>query len=509
MLTETNVKITSSDMPEYIAAIDMGSNSFHMVVAKSSHGEIRVIDKLGEKVQLAAGLNKRGEITEDAQNRAFDCLSRFAQRIKGLDTSAVQIVGTNALRAAKHKKEFLRKAEKITGYPIEIISGREEARLIYLGVAHTLSDDYGNRLVIDIGGGSTELIIGKRFETEALESLHMGCVSFRERYFQDGKLTDKGFSKAIKHASRELLSISQHYSQLGWNNCVGASGSVKAILNSLIHLGYAHETIELSALYKLRQKLIKAGHTNFIDEFGIKKDRASIFPAGLSILIACFEVLSIRSMTFTTGALREGLLYDVIGRIGHEDVRERTIQSMQLRYDVDKVHAQQVEETALYLYSLVADEWNIKSLINENLLKWASRIFEVGLSIAHAQYHRHGEYLVYYSELPGFTRLKQLYLSILVRSHRRKFSDEPFSALTEKEKGLLKKLSVIFRLANVLTVARKSSETDFSLKVNDKVLTLDMGNGWLKDNPLNEANLELEKELLLKQGFELQIKKDQ
>ena len=506
MLTETNAKITSNESPEYIAAVDMGSNSFHMVVAKISHGELRVIDKLGEKVQLAAGLNELGEFTEEAKTRAFECLSRFAQRIKGLDSSAVQIVATNALRAAKHKKDFLRKAETITGYPIEIISGREEARLIYLGVAHTLSDDYGNRLVIDIGGGSTELIIGERFETKALESLHMGCVSFREKYFKDGQLSEKNFSKAIKHASRELLGISKNYSQLGWQSCVGASGSVKAIINSLVYLGYAHENIELSDLYKLRPRMIKLEHTNFLEELGVKKDRANIFPAGLAILIACFEVLSIDKMSFTTGALREGLLYDLVGRIQHEDVRERTIQSMQMRYEIDKVHAQQVEETALYAYNLIADDWSIRSQKNENLLRWASRIFEVGLTIAHAQYHRHGAYLVYYSELPGFTRLSQLYLSVLVRSHRRKFSDEPFVALTEVEQTLLKKLSVIFRLANVLTVARKSSETRFSLKVDGKRLYLDMGKGWLKENPLNEANLELEKELLTKQGFELNIK---
>lgn len=506
MLTEKNAKTTSNESPEYIAAVDMGSNSFHMVVAKISHGELRVIDKLGEKVQLAAGLNEFGEFTEEAKTRAFECLSRFAQRIKGLDASAVQIVGTNALRAAKQKREFLRQAELITGYPIEIISGREEARLIYLGVAHTLSDDYGNRLVIDIGGGSTELIIGERFETKALESLHMGSVSFREKYFSDGQMTEKNFYRATKHASRELLGISKNYSQLGWQNCVGASGTIKAILNSLKALGYSHDTIELSDLYKLRQKLIKLGHVNFIDQVGVKKDRANIFPAGLSILIACFEVLSIHNMSFTTGALREGLLYDIIGRIRHEDVRERTIQSMQLRYDVDKIHAQQVEETALYAYNLIADDWSIRNRLNENLLRWACKIFEVGLSIAHAQYHRHGAYLTYYSELPGFTRLTQLYLSILIRSHRRKFSDEPFISLTDTEQNLLKKLSVIFRLANVLTVARKSSETNFRLKVDGKTIYLDMGEGWLKDNPLNEANLELEKELLTKQGFELQIK---
>lgn len=505
MLTETNAKITSNETPEYIAAVDMGSNSFHMVVAKMSHGEVRVIDKLGEKVQLAAGLNEQGEFTEEVKVRAFECLSRFAQRIKGLDSSAVQIVGTNAFRAAKEIKSFLREAEAITGYPIEIISGREEARLIYLGVAHTLSDDHGNRLVIDIGGGSTELIIGERFESKVLESLHMGCVSFRSKYFADGQLSDKNFSRAIKHASRELLGISRQYTELGWQSCVGASGTIKAILNSLIFLGYTVETIELADLEKLKQRMIKLGHINFLEELGIKKDRANIFASGFSILFACFQVLGIKKMTFTTGALREGLLYDIVGRIQHEDVRERTIQSMQLRYDVDKVHALQVEQTALYAYSLVAESWGIKSTKNENLLRWASRIFEVGLSIAHAQYHRHGAYLVYYSELPGFTRLSQLYLSVLVRSHRRKFSDEPFLGMTEKEQQTLKKLCVLFRLANILTVARKSSETNFVLTVDGQKLFLDMGPGWLKENPLNEANLEMEKELLIRQGFELSM----
>jgi exopolyphosphatase/guanosine-5'-triphosphate,3'-diphosphate pyrophosphatase len=505
VLTETNAKVSTNEAPEYIAAVDMGSNSFHMVVAKISHGEVRVIDKLGEKVQLAAGLNEQGEFTEEVKIRAFECLSRFAQRIKGLESSAVQIVGTNAFRAAKEIKSFLREAEAITGYPIEIISGREEARLIYLGVAHTLSDDHGNRLVIDIGGGSTELIIGERFESKALESLHMGCVSFREKYFADGLLSERNFSRAIKHASRELLGISRPYAELGWESCVGASGTIKAILNSLIYLGYTTETIELSALEKLKQRMIKLGHINFLEELGVKKDRANIFASGFSILIACFEVLPIKKMTFTTGALREGLLYDIVGRIQHEDVRERTIQSMQLRYDVDKVHALQVEQTVLYAYSLVADIWGIKSSKNENLLRWASRIFEVGLSIAHAQYHRHGAYLVYYSELPGFTRLTQLYLSVLVRTHRRKFSDEPFLGMTEKEQQTLKKLCVLFRLANVLTVARKAAETNFSLQVDGQKIFLDMGPGWLKKYPLNEANLEMEKELLIKQGFELNI----
>jgi exopolyphosphatase/guanosine-5'-triphosphate,3'-diphosphate pyrophosphatase len=288
--------ISSQEHTEYIAAIDLGSNSFHMVVAKMVHGELKIVDKLGEKVQLGAGLNESGEITDEAKDRAIACLERFSQRIREFDADSVQIVGTNALRAAKKKKEFLRLAEKAIGYPIDIISGREEARLIYLGVAHTLADDFGNRLVIDIGGGSTELIIGERFENKALESLHMGCVSFRERYFPEGKLTSFAFNRAIRHASRELLNIKYQFSSVGWESSVGASGSIKAIFQTVEYLELKRENgnIDLSVLKKLKEKMIKLEHISGLDEFGIKKERIGIFPAGLAILYACFEVFKIK-----------------------------------------------------------------------------------------------------------------------------------------------------------------------------------------------------------------------
>ena len=489
--------------PEYIAAVDLGSNSFHMLVAKTTHGEIRVVDKLGEKVQLGAGLTATGEFTEEAKQRAFDCLKRFAQRISGLDVSSVQIVGTNALRAAKRKRQFLREAKKIMGFPIEIISGREEARLIYLGVAHTLADDAGKRLVIDIGGGSTELIIGERFETNALESLHIGCVSFTDLYFSKGDLNANNFDAAVRHASRELLNIKHQYTDLGWENSVGASGSVKSIHNSLVYLELIKEHIDFESLKTLKKKMLKLKHIENLDELGVKKDRASIFPAGLAILYACFEILQIKQMALTAGALREGLLYDILGRIRHEDVRERSIVSMQSRYAIDVKHAKNVEDTALHAYSQIASAWNIDSLQNQNLLRWSSRIFEVGLSIAHAQYHRHGEYLVYHSDLPGFTRLTQMHLSVIVRTHRRKFSQMHFDDMSEKEAEKIKKLCVIFRLAVVLTAARKSAEKDFRIQVDGRKLTLDMGSGWHQKNPLNVASLEIEKEILMKQDFDL------
>lgn len=499
--------ITSNEHPEYIAAIDLGSNSFHMVVAKMIHGELRIVDKLGEKVQLGAGLNESGEMTDEAKDRAIACLERFSQRIREFDADSVQIVGTNALRAAKKKKAFLRNAEKVIGYPIEIITGREEARLIYLGVAHTLADDLGNRLVIDIGGGSTELIIGERFENKALESLHMGCVSFRERYFPKGKLTSLAFNKAIKHASRELLNIKYQFLSVGWDSSVGASGSIKAIFQAVEYLDIKSESghIDLSVLKKLKDKMIKLEHISCLEEFGIKKERIGIFPAGLAILYACFEVFKIKEMSFSSGALREGLLYDMVGRIQHEDVRERSINSMQLRYSLDQKRGERVEKTVLHIYKQVAKSWRVDSPQNELLLKWASRIFEVGLTISHAQYHKHGAYLVLHSELSGFTKSTQLSLSLIVRAHRRKFSDEIFQSLSDSERITLKKLCVLFRLAVVLTVARKKPETGFTIDVEGKQVTLEMGKEWFDSYPLNMANLETEKDYLKKQGFTLLI----
>ncbi len=492
--------------PHHIAAIDLGSNSFHMVVARIDHGEVRILDRLGEKVQLGAGLTSEGNLDDDSLTRAMECLSRFHQRIRELDSSSVQIVGTNALRVAKNRKTFLREAQRVMGFPIEIISGREEARLIYLGVAHTLSDDEGNRLVIDIGGGSTELIIGERFETKALESMHMGCVSFRDKYFSSGKMTASGFDKAITQASRELFNIKHQYTSLGWESCVGSSGSIKSVFQALAFLDIAHEEITLGSLKQLKKSLIELGDVHQLAKLGVKKERASIFPGGFAILYACFDVFNIKSMLYTSGALREGLLYDIIGRIRHEDVRERTINSMQLRYGVDTQQSEYVEQTVMHAYQQVAKKWQLCHLDYELLLRWASRVYEIGLAISHTQYHKHGAYLIKHSDLPGFTRLYQLYLSLIVRTHRRKFSEELFCELSDQEFQFLPKLCVLFRLAVILTAARNSSETEFKLKAKGNVLCLNMGEGWLESRPLTLANLEAEQDYLKKQGFELRLK---
>ncbi|WP_263317015.1 exopolyphosphatase [Marinobacter sp. R17] len=493
--------------PELLAAIDMGSNSFHMVIARLIHGEIRTVEKMGEKVQLGAGLDADNNLTEDAQQRALDCLSRFAQRLQGMSPSAVQIVGTNALRVARNTNRFMERAEAVLGFPVEIIAGREEARLIYLGVSHTLADDTGRRLVIDIGGGSTEFIIGERFEAQALESLHMGCVSFRNRYFPDGKIPRKQMDKAVTHASQELLNIRHRFRHLGWQSAVGSSGSIKAISSVLANLKLTNGTITLEALRELRQRLVDMGNVERLSDLGVRTDRQSIFPAGLAILLAAFESLEIESMTYTDGALREGLLYDIVGRIQHEDVRERTTQALQGRYDIDTSHAAAVEETAIAAYRQVAEAWQINTEFDEDLLRWACRLHEIGLTISHSQYHKHGAYLLRYSDLSGFSQQGQQNLATLVRGHRRKFSNAVFEGCDEDDVPRLQRLCILLRLANLIQHPRNMEQpAGFKVEITSpSELTVSFAEGWLEERPLTRADLENEKDYLARQKFTLNV----
>jgi len=492
--------------PELLAAIDMGSNSFHMVVARLVHGEIRTLEKMGEKVQLGAGLDSDNRLTEESMQRGLACLGRFAQRLSGMPPEAVQVVGTNALRVARNARQFMARAEKALGYPVEIIAGREEARLIYLGVSHTLSDDSGRRLVVDIGGGSTEFIIGERFEPQDMESLHMGCVSFRNQYFPDGKITRKQMDRAVTHAEQELLNIRQHYVQRGWQSAVGSSGTIKAISSVLATLKLTDGTITMEAMTELRKRLVSMGKTDKLGDLGVRQDRQSIFPAGFAILMGAFSSLRISAMAFADGALREGLLYDIAGRIQHEDVRERTIQALQERYHVDQHHGSAVEDTALDAWEQVADAWSIRTPADEEVLRWSCRLHEIGLTISHSQYHKHGAYLLRYSDLPGFSQQFQRELATLVRGHRRKFSPAIFEGLEAEDLPRLRYLCVLVRLAVLLQHPRNhESPPDLKLQPASNRLTITFPDGWLADRPLTMADLQNERDYLAKQNFELNI----
>lgn len=506
MTAEPNAE-TIATPPDTLAAIDMGSNSFHMVVARLVHGEIRTVEKMGEKVHLGAGLDAKNYLTDEVQEHALACLSRFAQRLRGMPPEAVQIVGTNALRIARNANEFLSRADDVLGYPVEVIAGREEARLIYLGVAHTLADDTGRRLVIDIGGGSTEFVIGQRFEPEALESMHIGCVSFRSRYFQGGKINRRNLNNAIIHAEQELQSIRRHYRAMGWHNVVGSSGSVKAICQVLATLKITDGTITLDAMQELYERLISIGHVERLGDMGVRPDRQSIFPGGFAILMGAFQSLGIESMSFADGALREGLLYGIVGRIRHEDVRERTISALQERYHIDQLHAAAVEASAIAVWAQVAETWQINSFSDEDTLRWTCRLHEIGLTISHSQYHKHGAYLLQYSDLPGFTQQLQWDLAALVRGHRRKFTASIFDGALAEDIPRLRYLCILVRLGVLLQHARNLEPPPAELRVeaSANALSIRFPAGWLEQRPLTLADLENEREYLLRQDFNLNI----
>lgn len=489
-----------------IAAIDLGSNSFHMVLARVDHGEIRILERLGEKVQLGAGLGEDGNLSEEAMQRGLDCLRRFAQLISGLPESAVRVVGTNALREARNRAHFIRQVRQTLGHRVDVVSGREEARLIYLGVAHTLADDQGKRLVMDIGGGSTEFIVGERFESLLRESLQIGCVSFTRNFFADGRISATRYAQAYTHARLELMQIEQPIQRLGWQEAVGSSGTIRAIGQCLEGSGQGQGEITREGLLWLKRRLIKAGQADKLDLPGLKAERRPILPAGLAILEAAFDALGVERMTHSEGALREGALYDLLGRHSHEDVRERTLGALVERYHVDVFQAGRVEQKALRLLGKVSQSWEFTSK-HADLLSWAARIHEVGMDIAHNQYHKHGAYLIEHSDLAGFSRYEQQALALLIRGQRRSLPGPERLAEFGEEANAMLRLTMLLRLAILYHHIRGNQEMPaLQVDATDAALTLNFPSGWLADNPLTQADFEQEAVFWARVGYTLTVR---
>ena len=489
-----------------IAAIDLGSNSFHMVLAKADSHEIRILERLGDKVQLAAGLDDERQLSEEAMQRGLDCLRRFAQLTSTLPEGAVRIVGTNALREARNRAVFIRRAEEILGHQVEVISGREEARLIYLGVSHSIADTPGKRLVADIGGGSTEFIIGQRFEPLLRESLQMGCVSYTQRYFKDGKITPARYAQAYTAARLELMGIEHGLRRLGWEDAVGASGTIKAVGLTIKAAGLGNGEVNAEGLAWVKRKLFKLGEVDKIDFDGVKPDRRTIFPAGLAILEAIFDALELQRMDHCDGALREGVLFDLLGRHHHEDVRERTLNSLMERYHVDQGQAARVERKALHAFDQVADAWDLKDGNWRDLLGWAAKIHEIGLDIAHYHYHKHGAYLIEHSDLSGFSREDQQMMALLVRGHRRNIPKDRYAELGDEGVKLLR-LCVLLRFAILFHHIRGTQQMPkVELKGGDNSLDVAFPEGWLEQNQLTQADFANEAEWLARVGFVLSVR---
>ena len=487
-----------------LAAIDLGSNSFHMLIARVVDGQIRPVDRLREWVQLAAGLDENNALSEQAQERAIAALERFGQRLRDLPPSAVRAVGTNTLRKARNAKEFLRRARKALGHPIKIIPGSEEARLIYVGVAHSFFEDRRRRLVIDIGGGSTECILGAGFTAERAASLYMGCVSYTAEFFPGGKIRPQRFKRAEVAARLEMQNIEQEFLGAGWERSVGASGTILAIEEVLRTAGWTDRGIDRAGLRGLRKELVAAGSTHALALPGLRADRARVLPGGLAILTAIFDSLGIEELRVSSGALREGLLHDLLGRIQDEDVREETIRRLTARYHVDEDQAARVERTALSLLEPSLAAWNLEREHSERYLRWGARLHEIGLAISHSGFHKHGAYLVANSDLPGFSLGGKQNLAALIRGHRRKLSPAIFEALQPSRAERAIKLCLLLRLAVLLNRSRSPrSLPEVSLRVKKRSLGLTFPEGWLEDQPLVTEDLEREARYVEALGFKL------
>lgn len=490
-------------IPEVAAAVDLGSNSFHMIVASIADGHIQVVDRLRETVRLGGGLGADGRLDEAAQERALACLARFGQRVQDLPPGAVRAVGTNTLRKARNANDFLRQARKVLGHPIEVIAGREEARLIYLGVAHSLASDEERRLVVDIGGGSTELIIGERFNPEQVESLHMGCVSMTRLFFPDGQITEKAWHQAHTAARLELRPIQKPYRQAQWGAAVGASGTLLAVRRVVIEQGWSEAGITLESLQSLREAMIKAGSSDALNLNGLSKDRAPVFVGGVAVLLAVFEALKIKHMSVSDGALREGLLYDLLGRIKHEDVRSSSVRHLMQRFGVDETHCERVRSSALSMLNDVAPAWELDEDYAD-ILGWAAQLHELGLAIAHSQYHKHGAYILEHADLPGFSRQDQQVLALLVRSHRRKLQFKCFESLPVDTPAKLVRLALLLRLAVLLHRSRSDGEIPIlALKAREARLSIRFEPSWLEENPLTFADLSSEVAVMKSAGLKL------
>jgi len=493
--------------PQRVASVDLGSNSFHMLIARLVGGQLEVIDRLREPVRLAEGLTEDHRLRRRVRERALACLERFGQRLRAMPRGSVRVVGTNTLRKARGAGDFLAAAEEALGHPIEIVRGNEEARLIYLGIAHSVAHHEGRRLVVDIGGGSTECILGEGFEVEKAHSLYMGCVQYTGRYFGDGRITNKAMKKAVLQARLELEPVRQGLVERGWSRVIGASGTIRAIDAAARANGWCDGPLTPGGVHRLQKELVAAKRLDAVAIEGLKRDRVPVIAGGVAILAAVVDSLGIEALECSSGALREGVLFDLVGRIRHEDVRERTIHAFQRRYHVDVAQASRVAGTARELLDQVQEAWGLDHESAARLLGWCAHLHEIGLAVSYSHYNRHGGYLIEHSDMPGFSRDDQRLVAAIVASHRRKVVPEAFAQIPPRLRGTAEKLTVLLRLAVLLHRGRANAPAPrVRLAVRrDRDLEITMPAAWWRDHPLVRLDLELQARYLRALGVHLHI----
>lgn len=488
-----------------LAAVDLGSNSFHLVVARYEHGQPRVIDRLRVAVRLAAGVDAHGQLTPDKRREALACLAQFGQRLRHLPDERVWVVCTQAIRKLKTPRAFLSAAESVLGHPVEVVSGREEARLIYLGVAHGIKDGGQRRLVLDIGGASTELIIGEGFDAIDRESVQMGCVATTQQWFADGSYSRNRYQSARLALALELQQFAAEFRARGWQRAYGASGTIRAVGSIARALGSREGSITPELIEVIRARILKAGSNQRLDIPGLPEDRRTIFVGGFAVLDAVVETLGIAHIQVAATAMREGLLYDMLGRAAATDPRAASITALCQRYGVDRAQADRVERTALGLFDQVAQAWELEDE-HRIWLQFAARVHEIGLAIAHSQHHHHAEYLLQNSDLAGFTRMDQEILAVIVRGHRRNLPVKQLRAMPTRLSAAATRVTLLLRLAALLHRSRVADVIPaLGIGAHEYRIDLTLPRHWLSAHPLTDTDLQQEREMLADFGITLTI----
>ncbi len=497
--------MAQSERTDTYAAVDLGSNSFHLLVARREHGELRVIDRIKDMVRLGGGLDAEGNLDSVTQDRAFACLARFGQRLRGIPVENLRAVGTQTFRRMKNANSFLMIAETGLGCSIDIIAGREEARLIYLGVTQGVPGLEKRRLVIDIGGGSTELVIGEGLEPLEMESLQYGCVSLTRQFFGDGEISVKRWKRAVRSVMADLQELRVRYVRTGWESVIGSSGTIKAVEEICRQHGWIEKDINRDALHMLRDRLLEFETIDSVRLPGLSERRHPVLIGGLVMLYACFKALEIDSVRVSPYALREGVLQDLLGRMEHHDPRAKTIDAFMSRYSVDREQVRRVKQIALKAYDKVAEAMFLRP-IHRQMLEWAADLHETGLGISHSQYQVHSGYLVENSDMTGFTRQEQLFLAALVRNHRRPIPGSFTDKLPTRLHEPLRMTLFCLRFACILSRSREDGAIPvFRLSGGDNRVTVSFPANWSESHPLTLFDLRNEARDLQTIGLQFQV----
>lgn len=497
------ITTTETSSPLY-AVIDLGSNSFHMLITRQLADSVQVVDKIKRKVRLASGLDDNNILSDAVMEKGLACLRFFAERLQDIPTQNIRIVATATLRLANNSADFIEHAEKILTHKITLLSGTEEANNIYLGVAHT-SCSADQRLIFDIGGASTEIIVGNGFDAKKAISLDIGCVTFKQQFFPNGVLSQSNFAQAISAAEKVISPIKDDFCRIGWQCVLGGSGTMQALAEILI-FQHKPSVLTLEYLYQTQKALLKFSTIEDINLPGLTSERSPVIASGLAILIALFRQFSIASLVLSSGALREGLLYEMLPNSRQKNIRQRTTSALIQRFHVDVQHANKIKTQVEHLFQQASQSWSLPKDNSFSILLASCDLHEIGLLLSYKNHQQHGAYILTHTDLAGFSYTDRQLLVLLVKLYKGRIEQCALAEQSTTSETHAKQLLIILRLAIILCGRRDDNTLpDYQLKTSAQSVQLLLPEAWLSKHPLIFDELKQEAQSLKSLGFSLTV----